>query len=183
MKYLIFSDLHGSLKQLQKIINIFEEKEFDKMIFLGDLLYHGPRNNLPEEYNPKMVANIIKEYKDKIIFIKGNCDAEVDEMVIEADKPFKKTVVIKKNNKRFIFTHGHHLSRFAPNDKYSKNDYIIYGHYHVFDICNINDATYINIGSITLPKDDIYGYAILDEDGIKFINENNLIFKTIKLDE
>ena len=183
MKYLLFSDLHGSLKQLNKIIKVFNDDQFDKIIFLGDLLYHGPRNNLPEDYNPKLVANVIKEYKDKIIFIKGNCDAEVDEMVIEAKSPFKKKHVIKNRNKRFIFTHGHHLSRFEPNYIYGTNDYVFYGHYHVFDYCKINGAAYINIGSITLPKDNIFGYAVLDEKSIKFIDDNNIIFKQINFDE
>ena len=81
MKYLIFSDLHGSSEMINKIIKIFEEEKCDKMIFLGDLLYHGPRNDIPEGYNPKEVCEVVKKYKDKFIWVRGNCDCRVDEMV------------------------------------------------------------------------------------------------------
>lgn len=172
MKYLIFSDLHGSLDKINYIISEFNEGKYDKMIFLGDLLYHGPRNNLPDSYNPKEVANIVKKYKDKIIFIKGNCDAEVDEMVIEASSPFNVQYSIKIKNKNIYFTHGHHLSRFEPSPDFKENDIIIYGHYHTFDISEINSAIYYNVGSITLPKDNKPGFAVLDENGIKSFDEN-----------
>ena len=78
MKYLVFSDLHGSIVMLNKIIKIFEEEKCDHMLFLGDLLYHGPRNDLPEGYNPKEVAKVINNYKDKITWVRGNCDGRVD---------------------------------------------------------------------------------------------------------
>ncbi len=183
MKYLIFSDLHGSLEKTKFILDIFRKNKFDKMIFLGDLLYHGPRNDLPQTYNPREVAKLIKEYKEHIIFIKGNCDAEVDEMIIEASKPFSQFYTLKIGNKNFYFTHGHHLSKYNPDKKYGINDIIIYGHYHLFDIAKVNGATYINVGSITLPKDNIYGYATIDEKSIKLFDIENNLLKEYKFND
>lgn len=81
MKYLIISDIHGSFKAIKNIEKIIENNQIDKIICLGDVLYHGPRNELPEEYCPKKCIEVLKKYLSKIIFIKGNCDAEVDSMV------------------------------------------------------------------------------------------------------
>ena len=82
MKLLVISDIHGSLFYLKKIIRIFEKNRYDKIIILGDELYHGPRNPLPLEYNPKETAELLNKYKNKIIAVRGNCDSEVDQMVL-----------------------------------------------------------------------------------------------------
>lgn len=183
MKYLMFSDLHGSLERTKFILDIFNKNNFDKMIFLGDLLYHGPRNHLPNSYNPKEVAKLIKEYKDKIIFIKGNCDAEVDEMVVEVSKPFEQIYHLEISSKNIYFTHGHHLSKYEPDNKYGINDIIVYGHYHIFNISQVNGAIYINVGSITLPKDNTPGYATLDAQSIKLYNINNKLLEEYKFND
>jgi len=164
MKYLIFSDLHGSFQAIQKIQSIIEQNEFDLIISLGDILYHGPRNDLPEDYCPKKVIEFLKRYQNKMLYIKGNCDAEVDEMVLESK--FYKMKKIKFATKTIYLTHGHHLSRFAPNKNLEKDSIVLYGHYHVFDISKIDDVIYINIGSTSIPKDGIPQYAIIDEHGI-----------------
>ena len=83
MKFMIVSDIHGSFEDLKKVIQIFEEEKLDKLVLLGDLLYHGPRNPLPDGYNPKEVAKLLNQYKEKIVAVRGNCDAEVDQMVLE----------------------------------------------------------------------------------------------------
>ena len=83
MKYIVFSDIHGSLYYANKMKEIIERESPDKIILLGDLYYHGPRNPLPEEYNPKEVSVLLNSMKENIICIKGNCDAEVDEMISE----------------------------------------------------------------------------------------------------
>lgn len=170
MKYLVFSDLHGSFPMIEKLIVIFNEKKCDKIICLGDMLYHGPRNDLPDGYNPKKVIQELKEYRDKIIWIQGNCDAEVDEMVLGLKYVKKKKITI--NNKNIILTHGHHLSKYDIDEKLNENDVVIYGHYHVFDITIINNVTYINIGSPSIPKDGISQYAIIDNENMNIYNFN-----------
>ncbi len=181
MKYLIFSDLHGSIDSLNIILDIFKKDGYDKLIFLGDLLYHGPRNGIPLGYNPKEVAKVVSEIKDKMIFIKGNCDAEVDEMVTGVKEGFEKIHDMAVSDINLHFTHGHQLSRFEPSSHYSSNDYVFYGHYHVFDISKINNTTYINIGSVTIPKDGIRGYASLEDKHLKFIDFNGNTFKEMYL--
>ena len=82
MKLFVISDIHGSLYFLRKVINIFEKEKYDKILILGDELYHGPRNPLPRDYSPKEVIEILNKYKDRIIAVRGNCDSEVDQMVL-----------------------------------------------------------------------------------------------------
>ena len=83
MKWMIISDIHGSYDDLKKVMEIYEEEKMEKLIILGDILYHGPRNPLPEGYQPQKVINLLNQYKDKIMAVRGNCDAEVDQMVLE----------------------------------------------------------------------------------------------------
>lgn len=78
MKWMIALDIHGSATYCRKMLKRFEDENADSLILLGDLLYHGPRNDLPEEYNPKAVIVMLNEYKSKILCVKGNCDSEVD---------------------------------------------------------------------------------------------------------
>ena len=165
MKLMIASDIHGSAFYCEQMIEAYKREGADKLLLLGDILYHGPRNELPEEYCPKKCIEVLKKYLSKIIFIKGNCDAEVDSMVLDNAK-FYKIKKIKFANKIIYLTHGHHLSRFTPNPKLEKGSIVLYGHYHVFNITNIDDVTYINIGSTSIPKDNYYQYAIMDEKGI-----------------
>ena len=171
MRYLIISDIHGSFDAIKKIENIINENEIDKIICLGDVLYHGPRNDLPKDYSPKKVVIALKKYLEKIIFIKGNCDAEVDEMVLE--RKFSKRKKINLFKKDFILTHGHHLSRFDIDETIKKGTIVLYGHYHVFDISIIDGVTYVNIGSTSIPKDGIPQYAIMDEKRIIVYNLDN----------
>ena len=168
MKYLVFSDLHGSYSALKEVEKKYLLHNCDKLICLGDLLYHGPRNDLPNDYDPKQVFSLLQSYLDKFIWIQGNCDAEVDEMVM--NKKFVKRKIIKINKQKFILAHGHHLSRFDIDNKIEKGTIVLYGHYHVFDISNINDVIYINIGSTSIPKDNIRQYALLDNKSIKVFN-------------
>ena len=102
MKYLIISDIHGSSKYLKLVLD--KVKNFDNLIILGDILYHGPRNNLPDEYNPKEVIKILNSISDKIIAVRGNCDAKVDLMVLDFE--IEDHLFIKLNDKKFFLTHG-----------------------------------------------------------------------------
>ena len=106
MKLFIISDIHGSLYYLKKVIEIFGKENYDKLVILGDELYHGPRNPLPKDYSPKEVIEILNKYKDKIIAVRGNCDNEVDQMVLSY--PIMSDYsMIYLGNKRVFLTHGH----------------------------------------------------------------------------
>lgn len=177
MKYLIISDIHGSYYYLNKVLKIFNEEKCDKIIILGDILYHGPRNDLPKEYNPKKVISALNELSDKIIAIKGNCDAEVDEMVLS----FKLNQNYFLNDSlRLYLTHGHHLN-FNNKDNILDVDVILYGHSHIHKIEKINNIFYINPGSISLAKDDlINSFAIMDDNIINIYDLNKNVLLTYK---
>ena len=125
MKYLIFSDLHGSIESLEIIIEKYHKHNCDKLICLGDVLYHGPRNDLPLNYNPKAVIKLINEYKDNILCIQGNCDAEVDQMVLNF--PLIKDYLLDLEGKEVYLCHGHHLENIKQN-------IILHGHTHVMGV-------------------------------------------------
>ena len=152
MKFLVLTDIHGSSKFLKLAIHKFEDLKCEKMLLLGDILYHGPRNDLPLEYNPKEVISILNSYKDKILCIKGNCDAEVDEMVLEF--PLYPTIMLNVNGHKFELIHGHNLEECCAEG------YILHGHTHV----NKVEDKVINIGSLSIPKDTHHTYAVIDND-------------------
>ena len=159
MKYLVFSDIHGSFYYAKIMESIIKKEKPNKIILLGDLYYHGPRNPLPVEYNPKEVANLLNQYQDKIIAIKGNCDAEVDQMIslFKIKNHLKLTI----NNKKVMFTHGH---KYNIDNVPSDVDVLVYGHFHTCFIKKTDDKIFINAGSITYPKDNTpHSYLIIDK--------------------
>ena len=165
MKYLIVSDVHGSYYYTKKLKEIIEVEKPNKVILLGDLYYHGPRNELPKEYSPKDVCNYFNSIKDKLIAIKGNCDAEVDEMI--SDFKIKKSFKFKYNNKLFFLSHGHKYNEDNfPNTPF---DVMIYGHYHTGFIKTKNSKVIANAGSLSLPKNDTENSYLTIENGCMFL--------------
>ena len=150
MKYMVLTDIHGSSKYLGLAMGKFNSLGCSKLLLLGDILYHGPRNDLPEGYNPKEVISILNPMKDKILCVKGNCDAEVDEMVLEF--PLYPIVMINVGAKLEL-THGHNL------DECEGEGYIVHGHTHI----NKYEDGIINIGSLSIPKDNHHTYAIIED--------------------
>jgi putative phosphoesterase len=149
MKYLVVSDIHGALDSTELILDVFVKKSVDKILLLGDVLYHGPRNDLPNSYFPKKVIERLNQYKDKILCIKGNCDAEVDQMVL--DFPILKESALLINNTTFYLTHGH---VHGPNNPINiLKGVVLYGHTHVIKDEIINNVHYINPGSVSIPKE------------------------------
>lgn len=174
MKYLIFSDLHGSAIYSKKIIEKFNKHKCDYMLCLGDILYHGPRNDLPEGYNPKEVIKDLNEYSSKIIAVKGNCEAYVDQMVLNFI--IHDEYEFEYNGRRIIMTHGHIVN---PSNHLNINEgVVLYGHTHIYKVDNINGTLYINPGSTTIPKNNcINSYAILENNAISVYDFNeNIIF-------
>ena len=150
MKFFVLTDIHGSIKYLEIAIQKYNELGCEKILLLGDILYHGPRNDLPDGYAPKQVIGLLNSYKDKILCVKGNCDAEVDEMVLEF--PLYPTVMINVGGAKLELTHGHNL------DDCVGDGYILHGHTHV----NKVEENIINIGSLSIPKDSHHTYAVID---------------------
>ena len=109
MKLMIASDIHGSSYYCRKMIEAYRQEEADRLLLLGDLLYHGPRNNLPRDYNPKEVISMLNEIKNELLCVRGNCDTEVDQMVL--DFPILAEYCLLELDGRTIFaTHGHNFN-------------------------------------------------------------------------
>lgn len=159
MKILLASDIHGSKSAIDKVLERAGKENCDKIALLGDLYYHGPRNPLPENYAPMEVAKTLNEIKEKLIVIKGNCDAEVDEMI--SDFPFEKSVVLTVGDKKIYLTHGHVYNEDNIPDGC---DVLVYGHFHVGFIKEKDGVIVANPGSCALPKDGFCGYLLLTED-------------------
>jgi putative phosphoesterase len=163
MKLVVISDIHGSLKYTQKAIEILNKEEGDYLLILGDILYHGPRNPLPEEYNPKEVAEVLNKYRHKIIAIRGNCDSEVDQMLLDFPCMGDYSIILY-NNKRLFLTHGHiYNENNMPN--ISEGDIMLHGHTHILGFSRKDDISIINPGSIAYPKqDNPHSYGLIDGD-------------------
>ena len=170
MKYLVVSDIHGSSFYAKKIQDIYNIEHPDKIILLGDLYYHGPRNFLTEEYNPMEVAKVLNKYKDIILCTKGNCDAEVDEMISEFK--FEDYIELNINGVDFFFSHGHkyNMDNIPPAGKV-----VVYGHFHTGFIEEQYGVIFANPGSISLPKNNTkHSYLVIDDKELilKDIDEN-----------
>ena len=164
MKWLIASDIHGSAYYAEKLISAFYEEKADKMIILGDILYHGPRNDLPEEYSPKKVIAMLNPLSDKLLCVRGNCDTEVDQMVLEF--PILADYALLADGGLTVYlTHGHKFGEQNPPPM-PKGSILLCGHTHI-PTCNAHeDFVYINPGSVSIPKNGSHhGYMLL-ENGI-----------------
>lgn len=169
------SDLHGSLFYCNKLKEIFLKENPDKLVLLGDILYHGPRNPLPKEYNPKEVFEILNSLKDKILCVRGNCDCEVDQMVLEFPILHDYSI-INVDNLNFLITHGHIYNK-ENLPSFFKNYILIHGHTHINTIEDISNGTYINPGSISMPKENQQNSYMIYENKCFYIKdlEGNLI--------
>lgn len=180
MKVFFMSDIHGSFYYLDKAINRFKDEKANYIVILGDELYHGARNDLPEGYNPKKVTKLLNEYSDKIIAVRGNCDSEVDEMVF--DFPIMSTYsTILYNNKRLFLTHGHIYGE-ENMPKLSKGDVLLYGHTHI-PVAKEKDGIFIiNPGSISIPKENNpHSYAVLEDNLFEIKNLDGNTFLTLNI--
>ena len=176
MRLFICSDIHGDLDSMESAFRLAKEEKADKILILGDLLYHGPRNDLPKTYAPKKVIELLNNNKNLILSVRGNCDTEVDQMVLEfpilADYAF-----LELDGLTVFATHGHHHNTATP-PPLKRGDVLLHGHTHVLKIENFGDENvYINPGSIALPKENNpRSYAIYESRRftIKDLNKNTL---------
>jgi putative phosphoesterase len=174
---MIASDLHGSAYYCKELLRAYRAEQPDKLLLLGDLLYHGPRNDLPLEYAPKEVIELLNGSFKNILCVRGNCEAEVDQMVLAFPILADYMLLLEKGRTLFI-THGHHHNTQTP-PPLGRGDILIHGHTHVLTVTPFgNDNLYINPGSVTLPKENNPKSYMIYEDGlftIKDMNKNTLL--------
>ncbi len=161
MKYMFASDIHGSAHYCRKTLEAYRQSGADRLILLGDILYHGPRNDLPRDYAPKEVIAMLNEYKDQIYAVRGNCDSEVDQMVLEfpimADY-----CLLALNGKTIYATHGHIYNE-ETRPPMCPGDVLIHGHTHLPVARAMGECYLLNPGSVSLPKEgNPNSYGILD---------------------
>lgn len=163
MKVLIGSDIHGSAYYCRALLETYKKEGAERLLLLGDLLYHGPRNDLPRDYAPKEVSSLLNAYKADIVCVRGNCEAEVDQMML--DFPVLAEYALLAFRKNVIYaTHGHvHNPKQLPPIK--AGDILLNGHTHVPACRQVGDIWYLNPGSVSIPKEDsCHSYMIWEED-------------------
>ncbi|MBO5279559.1 MAG: phosphodiesterase [Lachnospiraceae bacterium] len=185
MKILFASDIHGSAYYCRKLLAAYEESKAERLVLLGDLLYHGPRNDLPQEYAPKEVIAMLNERKNEIYAVRGNCEAEVDQMVLEFPV-LADYFILSEGRVNFFATHGH-LFNATALPPLKQGDVLIHGHSHVLCAKKMGYYYLLNPGSVSLPKEGnpptyaIYEdgcFAIWDFEGNKITEINLLEDKT-----
>lgn len=180
MKIFVISDIHGSEYYLKKALECFEKESGDLLLILGDELYHGPRNDLPKEYNPKMVVELLNPLKNKIIAVRGNCDSEVDQMLLEYPILGDYSTILWEG-KRVFATHGHIYNR-ENLPCIEKGDVLIYGHTHLPLAIEENGIFILNPGSISLPKGgNKNSYGIFQGDTFTIKDFQGDIIESIKI--
>ena len=182
MKWMIASDLHGSAYYCRKMLEAFEREGADRLFLLGDLLYHGPRNDLPREYAPKEVIPLLNGKKEKLLCVRGNCDAEVDQMVLEF--PVLADYAVLPVGQRLIYaTHGHiyHVKNLPP---LASGDVLLHGHTHVPAWTEFGQGNlYLNPGSVSIPKENSpHSYMTLEGNTMQWKElESSAVFHELTL--
>lgn len=164
MKLMFASDIHGSAYYCKKVLECYDVEKAEKLILLGDILYHGPRNDLPKDYAPKEVIALLNNIKEELLCVKGNCEAEVDQMVLEFPVMADYMTIFERGHMFFI-THGHiHNKNNKPMLK--DGDILIHGHTHVQAMEDCGGYMYINPGSTSIPKNGNQHSYMTYEDGV-----------------
>lgn len=169
MKLFIASDIHGSALWCEKMLRAFDKSGAEKMLLLGDILYHGPRNALPQNYAPQKVIELLSPYKDRILCVRGNCDTEVDQMVL----PFPimaEYALIYADGLTIFATHGH-IFNCDSLPPLGKGDILLHGHTHIPVIRDCGTYTYVNPGSVSISKENsAHSYIILENGNFKLLS-------------
>lgn len=180
MKWLIASDIHGSAYYCRELIEAFHREKADRILLLGDILYHGPRNDLPRDYAPKEVIAMLNPLSHSILSVRGNCDTEVDQMVLSF--PVLAEYALLTADRRVIFaTHGHiyNIDNLPP---LHKGDILLHGHTHV-PVCQESEAyTYLNPGSVSIPKENSpHSYMTFDGSTFLWKDLSGEVYKSFAL--
>lgn len=176
MKILIASDIHGSAYYCERLLDAYKRENPDRLLLLGDILYHGPRNDLPRDYSPKSVIEMLNGIKKDILCVRGNCDTEVDQMVLEFPILADYAVLYVKD--RLIYaTHGH---KFNPDNlpPLKKGDILLNGHTHIPKCTDYEDYLYINPGSVSIPKENSeHSYILLTDNLLEWKNLDGEVYE------
>ena len=147
---MIASDIHGSGEYVEQMLERYRSENAQKLLLLGDLLYHGPRNDLPFGYAPKRVAELLNSVQGELLCVRGNCDAEVDQMMLQF--PILADYAVLWLEERMVFvTHGHHYSADDP-PPLQRGSILLHGHTHLMAMEQREGFWYLNPGSVSLPK-------------------------------
>lgn len=165
MKLMIASDIHGSAYYCRMLIERYESEKPEKLILLGDILYHGPRNALPKDYNPAEVADMLNSIKDHVFSVRGNCDAEVDQMMLHFPI-LSDSAIVYACGRELYLTHGHNYGETNP-PQLANGTILVCGHTHVPKCQDYDGYIYVNPGSVSIPKEDSpHSYIILEDSTI-----------------
>ena len=162
MKFLIASDIHGSAAWCRRLMDALDAEQPDRLLLLGDILYHGPRNDLPEGYAPKEVIAMLNPLASSIIAVRGNCEAEVDQMVLDFPCMADYAIVLDEQARTIFCTHGHVHTPEAP-PTLPKGSVFLSGHTHVKTHEERDGILYVNPGSVSIPKDGSHSYAVYED--------------------
>lgn len=179
MKFLIASDIHGSAYWAERLMSAIEEEQPDRVILLGDLLYHGPRNDLPRDYAPKRVILLLNDLakSGRVIAVRGNCEAEVDQMVLEFPCMSDSALVMDSDGRELFCTHGHVFGAGMHNSVDNApvlpaGSALVYGHTHI----KVNEGSQehpglwlFNPGSVSIPKDGTHSYGIYENGSFRHV--------------
>lgn len=162
MKLMIASDIHGSAYYCKQLLVAFQREQADKLLLLGDILYHGPRNDLPRGYAPKEVIELLNPFKEQILCVRGNCEAQVDQMVLDFPV-LADYAVLFVDGVTIYATHGHEYNEKNPLPM-AKGSVLLHGHTHVPCYVEHENYIYMNPGSVSIPKEDsAHSYMILED--------------------
>ncbi|CDD30745.1 phosphodiesterase MJ0936 family [Firmicutes bacterium CAG:94] len=180
MKWMIASDIHGSAACCEKLLAAFGREQADRLLLLGDLLYHGPRNDLPQGYAPKEVIAQLSGVKDKVFCVRGNCEAEVDQMVLPF--PVLADYCLLEQKGRVVFaTHGHHYNLENP-PLLQPGDVLLHGHTHIPAKDNSLGFWYLNPGSVSIPKENSpHSYMTLEDGQFLWKDLDGAVYDSLAL--
>lgn len=180
MKLMIASDIHGSAYYCLEMLDAMKKECPDRLLLLGDILYHGPRNDLPLEYEPKKVIKMLNEVKEKLFCVRGNCDTEVDQMVLDFPVMADYCVILE-GNRTIYATHGHVYNE-GHLPPLKEGDILIHGHTHVLRAEKKEHYTILNPGSVSIPKEgNPPSYAILENGDFRIKGFDGQVIKKLEL--
>ena len=180
-KWIIASDLHGDVHSAERLAEIYRTSGAERLILLGDLLYHGPRNDLPDGYDPRGVIAVLSALKEDILCVRGNCDTEVDQMVLPfpilADYAY-----LSADGLHIFATHGHRFNTETP-PPLQKGDILLHGHTHVPAAIEFGENNlYLNPGSVSIPKaDSAKSYLLYEDRRFTFYTLDGHAYRTVDL--
>ncbi|AIW19621.1 phosphodiesterase [Vibrio coralliilyticus] len=181
MKLFFASDLHGSLPATEKVLSQFDQSGAEALVLLGDILNHGPRNPVPEGYNPPAVAERLNQYAQQIIAVRGNCDSEVDQMLLSFPMMMDYAWVLLESGHRLFVTHGH-LYNTDKRPPLKRGDVIAHGHTHVPVAQWQGEQVIFNPGSVAFPRNGFEpSFGVYEEGELKVVTFDNQVLASIQL--